>query len=265
MSWIINELKRIRDYVKKPLKEPQDFTDWLVFGDRPHIPIKEAAKAASDAAKAATRSYQDAVKAVAERNGDISPIIDDMRENIKGEELAPAAKPFIPPAPPLPPSNIPPAPPLPPSNIPPAPPLPPSNIPPAPPLPPQRELIPKPPRNSVAMQPQEEPKENTVDALMQSIRQGKPLKPTTRKQPPATKKTFLDELKENPKLTKKEIKIIQKEIKKQPQTFNDLIKANKKFQALSKQTETKNEPFEDEDWGFGIRRKPRGRKYGRKY
>ena len=243
MSWIINELKRIRDYVKKPLKEPQDFTDWLVFGDRPHIPIKEAAKAASDAAKAATRSYQDAVKAVAERNGDISPIIDDMRENIKGEELAPAAKPFIPPAPPLPPSNIPPA----------------------PPLPPQRELIPKPPRNSVAMQPQEEPKENTVDALMQSIRQGKPLKPTTRKQPPATKKTFLDELKENPKLTKKEIKIIQKEIKKQPQTFNDLIKANKKFQALSKQTETKNEPFEDEDWGFGIRRKPRGRKYGRKY
>jgi len=243
MSWIINELKRIRDYVKKPLKEPQDFTDWLVFGDRPHIPIKEAAKAAADAAKAATKSYQDAAKAVAERNGDISPIIDDMRENIKGEELAPAAKPFIPPAPPLPPSNIPPA----------------------PPLPPQQELIPKPPRNSVAMQPQEEPKENTVDALMQSIRQGKPLKPTTRKQPPATKKTFLDELKENPKLTKKEIKIIQKEIKKQPQTFNDLIKANKKFQALSKQTETKNEPFEDEDWGFGIRRKPRGRKYGRKY
>jgi len=243
MSWIINELKRIRDYVKKPLKEPQDFTDWLVFGDRPHIPIKEAAKAAADAAKAATKSYQDAAKAVGNRTGDISPIIDDMRENIKGEELAPAAKPFIPPAPPLPPSNIPSA----------------------PPLPPQQELIPKPPRNSVAMQPQEEPKENTVDALMQSIRQGKPLKPTTRKQPPATKKTFLDELKETPKLTKKEIKIIQKEIKKQPQTFNDLIKANKKFQALSKQTETKNEPFEDEDWGFGIRRKPRGRKYGRKY
>jgi hypothetical protein len=109
-------------------------------------------------------------------------------ENIKDEELSKPPKPFIPPAPPLPPSEkpyIPPAPPLPPSSkpfIPPAPPLPPSSeqlspvpfvpfIPPAPPLPPSNELTPRPPKNSVVFV-EEEPKENPVNDLLRSIREG---------------------------------------------------------------------------------------------
>jgi hypothetical protein len=159
------------------------------------------------------------------------------------------------------PSNIPPAPPL-PSNIPPAPPLP-SNIPPAPPLPPQKELIPKPPAGSVIYQ-KPEPKENENDKFLESIRKGTTLKPV-KKPEIKIKKSFLDELKETPKLTKKEIKIIQKEVKKAEPSFNDLIKANKKFQALSKNMETKDEEFVDEDWGFGLKKPKNKRKKQPKY
>jgi hypothetical protein len=248
MSWIFKEL---RNFAKKPLEEEQDFMDWLVFGNRAHKPKKV---------------IPEVIKT--------EPDIDDIKDIIKNEELSPAPKPFIPPAPPLPPSNIPPAPPLPPSNIPPAPPLPvfnippapplPSfNIPPAPPLPPQKELIPKPPAGSVIYQ-KPEPKENENDKFLESIRKGTTLKPV-KKPEIKIKKSFLDELKEVPKLTKKEIKIIQKEVKKQPQTFNDLIKANKKFQALSKNMETKDEEFVDEDWGFGLKKRKNKRKKQPKY
>lgn len=250
MSWFADELKKIRNYVKKPLDEPQGIFDWLVFGDRPHKRRDEV------------KTVKDEVKTVPEiinTPNDTGSRIDDMLEVVKNEQLAPPAN--IPPAPPLPPMNIPPAPPLPPMNIPPAPPLPPSNIPPAPPLPPmniQPETIPKPPVGTVAMQPKDEPAENMVDALMQSIRQGKPLKPTKAKQPPVIKKSFIDELKEKPTLVKKK-EVKQKEVKQKPLTMNDLIKENKKFQALSRNLETKDEDDIDYFEGWG-RKKRRGRK-----
>ena len=37
MSWILKEL---RNYALRPLDEPQDFMDWLVFGNRAHKPQK---------------------------------------------------------------------------------------------------------------------------------------------------------------------------------------------------------------------------------
>jgi hypothetical protein len=237
MSWLFKEL---RNFAKRPLDEPQDIFDWLVFGNRPHKPKK---------------IIPDVIKT--EQN------IDDIKDNIRNEELSPAPKPFIPPAPPLPPSNIPPAPPLPVFNIPPAPPLPLSNIPPAPPLPPQKELIPKPSPGSVIYQ-KPEPKENQNDKFLESIRQGTKLKPV-KKPELKVEKSFLDELKSKPKLTKKEIKIIQKEVKKVEPSFNDLLKANKKFQSLSKNLETKDEPFVDEDWGFGLRKLKNKRKRQQKY
>ena len=255
MSWIFKEL---RNFAKKPLEEEQDFMDWLVFGNRAHKPKKMTPEAIEKAVSMANDEISRAIKT--------TQTIDDIKDNIRNEELSPAPKPFIPPAPPLPPSNIPPAPPLPPSNIPPAPPLPPSfnippapplppsfNIPPAPPLPPQKELIPKPPAGSVVYQ-KPEPKENEKDKFLESIRKGTTLKPV-KKPEIKIKKSFLDELKETPKLTKKEIKIIQKEVKKEPQTFNDLIKANKKFQALSRNVETKNEDNDIDDFaGWGIKK-----------
>jgi thymidylate synthase len=71
----------------------------------------------------------------------------------------------------------------------------------------------------------------------------------------STKKLqFLEELKTKPSLSKpKPVK--QKPIKEKPLTMNDLLKANKKFQALSKQTETKNEDFVDDFEGWGKRRR----------
>jgi hypothetical protein len=263
MSWILKEL---RNYALRPLDEPQDLMDWLVFGNRAHKP-----------------KPQKIIPEVIEKD-EVSRAI----ENIKGEELSKPSKPFIPPAPPLPPSEkpfippapplppsekpfIPPAPPLPPSEkpfIPPAPPLPPSEqlspvpfkpfIPPAPPLPPSNELTPRPPKNSVVFV-EEEPKENPVNDLLRSIREGTTLKPTKKKEPVVEKKSFLDELKEKPKLNKPKI-VKQKEPKKEPKkevlTFNDLIKQNKKFQALSKNVETKNEDDIDyfEGWGRKKRR-----------
>ena len=254
MSWIFKEL---RNFAKKPLEEEQDFMDWLVFGNRAHKPKKMTPEAIEKAVSMANDEISRAIKT--------TQTIDDIKDNIRNEELSPAPKPFIPPAPPLPPSNIPPAPPLPPSfNIPPAPPLPPSfNIPPAPPLPPQKELIPKPPAGSVVYQ-KPEPKENEKDKFLESIRKGTTLKPV-KKPEIKIKKSFLDELKETPKLTKKEIKIIQKEVKKAEPSFNDLIKANKKFQALSRNVETKNEEFVDEDWGFGLKKPKNKRKKQPKY
>jgi hypothetical protein len=235
MSWIFKEL---RNFAKRPLEEEQGIMDWLVFGNRAHKPKKV---------------IPEVIKT--------EPDIDDIKDIIKNEELSPAPKPFIPPAPPLP-SNIPPAPPL-PSNIPPAPPLP-SNIPPAPPLPPIKELIPKPRPESVIYQ-KPEPKENENDKFLESIRKGTTLKPV-KKPEIKIKKSFLDELKEAPKLTKKEIKIIQKEVKKSPPSFNDLIKANKKFQALSRNVETKNEENEiDEFAGWGIKKPKNKRKKQPKY
>ena len=253
MSWIFKEL---RNFAKRPLEEEQGIMDWLVFGNRAHKPKKITPEAIEKAVSMANDEISRAIKT--------TQTIDDIKDNIRNEELSPAPKPFIPPAPPLPPSNIPPAPPLPPSNIPPAPPLPVFNIPPAPPLPPQKELIPKPPAGSVVYQ-KPEPKENEKDKFLESIRQGTKLKPV-KKPEIKIKKSFLDELKEAPKLTKKEIKIIQKEVKKSPPSFNDLIKANKKFQALSRNVETKNEENEiDEFAGWGIKKPKNKRKKQPKY
>ena len=243
MSWIFKEL---RNFAKKPLEEEQDFMDWLVFGNRATKPKKMTPEAIEKAVSMANDEISRAIKT--------TQTIDDIKDNIRNEELSPAPKPFIPPAPPLPPSNIPSAPPLPPSF----------NIPPAPPLPPQKELIPKPPAGSVVYQ-KPEPKENENDKFLESIRKGTTLKPV-KKPEIKIKKSFLDELKETPKLTKKEIKIIQKEVKKQPQTFNDLIKANKKFQALSRNVETKNEDNDIDDFaGWGIKKPKNKRKKQPKY
>jgi hypothetical protein len=214
MSWILKEL---RNYALRPLDEPQDLMDWLVFGNRPHKPQKMTPEAIEKASSVANDEVSRAIK------------------NIKDEELSKPPKPFIPPAPPLPPSEKP--------FIPPAPPLPPSEqlspvpfkpfIPPAPPLPPSNEFTPRPPKESVVYV-EPEPNENPVNNLLRSIREGKTLKPTKKKEPVIEKKSFLDELKEKPKLNKPKI-VKQKEPKKSDVlTFNDLIKQNKKFQSLSK-------------------------------
>jgi hypothetical protein len=224
MSWILREL---RDWAKRPLDEPQGVADWLVFGNRPTRPKPKI-------------PFEDAFSRV-----------DDALKIVKNEQLSPApATPtpsIIPPAPPVP-SFIPPAPPLPhqPSFIPPAPPLPPpapSIIPPAPPLP---SFTAPPPKKNI------EEEGNAQDALLESIRQGIKLKPAKK---PKEKTSFLDEIKQ-PKLTKTRA-IKQLEQKPKPLTFNDLIKQNKKFQALSQQRETKDEPFVDEDWGFGKKKRKR--------
>ena len=242
MSWILNELKRLRDYVKKPLKEEQDFTDWLVFGNRDYVKPETIEKAHS--------------------------MVNDAIKNIKDEELSKPSKPFIPPAPPLPPSEeLSPVPFKP--FIPPAPPLPPSSeqlspvpfkpfIPPAPPLPPSNEFTPRPSKQSVVFV-EPEPKENPINDLLRSIREGKTLK-SVKKKEPVVKTSFLDELKLAPKLKPKIIK--QKEPKKEVLTMNDLIKQNKKFQALSRNLETKDENYVDdfEGWGrFLKKRRPRRR------
>jgi hypothetical protein len=205
MSWIFKEL---RNFAKRPLEEEQGIMDWLVFGNRAHKPKKV---------------IPEVIKT--------EPDIDDIKDIIKNEELSPAPKPFIPPAPPL---------------------------------PPIKELIPKPRPESVIYQ-KPEPKENENDKFLESIRKGTTLKPV-KKPEIKIKKSFLDELKEAPKLTKKEIKIIQKEVKKSPPSFNDLIKANKKFQALSRNVETKNEENEiDEFAGWGIKKPKNKRKKQPKY
>jgi hypothetical protein len=246
MSWIFKEL---RNFAKKPLEEEQDFMDWLVFGNRAHKPKKMTPEAIEKAVSMANDEISRTIKT--------TQTIDDIKDIIKNEELSPAPKPFIPPAPPLPISPeekqfVP--------FIPPAPPLPISPeekqfvpfIPPAPPLP-QKELIPKPSPGSVIYQ-KPEPKENENDKFLESIRKGTTLKPV-KKPEIKIKKSFLDELKEAPKLTKKEIKIIQKEVKKAEPSFNDLIKANKKFQALSRNVETKNEDNDIDDFaGWGIKK-----------
>lgn len=239
MSWILKEL---RNYALRPLDEPQDFMDWLVFGNRAHKP-----------------KPQKIIPEVIEKD-EVSRAI----ENIKDEELSKPPKPFIPPAPPLPPSSekpfIPPAPPLPSSEqLSPVPFIP--FIPPAPPLPPSNEFTPRPPKESVVFV-EPEPKENPVNDLLRSIREGTTLKPTKKKEPVVEKKSFLDELKEKPKLNKPKI-VKQKEPKKEPKkevlTFNDLIKQNKKFQALSRNLETKDDNYVDDFEGWG-RKKRRARR-----
>jgi hypothetical protein len=175
--------------------------------------------------------------------------------------LPPASSSNIPPAPSLPPSfasSVPPPPPLPPSfasSVPPAPPLPPSGVPPPPPPPPS--FIERPPEGSIILgQSKPDSKTNQTDDLLRAIREGKSLKPVVKKEPRREIGSFLEELKTKPSLSKpKSVK--QKPIKEKPLTMNDLLKANKKFQALSRQTETKNEPFEDdfEGWGKKKRRK----------
>ena len=193
MSWILKEL---RNYALRPLDEPQDFMDWLVFGNRAHKPQKMTPEAIEKASSMANDEVSRAIK------------------NIKGEELSKPPKPFIPPAPPLPPSE----------QLSPVPFVP--FIPPAPPLPPSNELTPRPPKNSVVFV-EEEPKENPVNDLLRSIREGTTLKPTKKKEPVVEKKSFLDELKEKPKLNKPKI-VKQKEPKKsEVLTMNDLIKQNR--------------------------------------
>jgi hypothetical protein len=232
--------KGLRDWAKRPLDEPQDIMDWLVFGHRPHkpkpIPIKKP-------------------EAV-----DESSRLDDLIKDVRNENLSPSgnAPPSIIPTPsivappPVPPSFIPPAPPL-PSNIPPAPPLP-SSVPPAPPLPPSLP-IPKPSKDSIIFeQSKPEAVENPRDAFLDSIRQGVKLKPNKPQKQPSIP-TLFDEIKK-PKLIKNRV-VKQKEPKIKEPTLNDLIKSNKKFQALSRQTETKNEDFVDEDWGFGKKKRKR--------
>lgn len=239
MSWILKEL---RNYALRPLDEPQDLMDWLVFGNRAHKPQKMTPETIEKASSVANDEVSRAIK------------------NIKGEELSKPPKPFIPsPLPPPPPPSekpfIPPAPPLPspdiiqeekPSPVPFKP-----FIPPAPPLPPSNELTPRPPKNSVVFV-EEEPKENPVNDLLRSIREGTTLKPTKKKEP-VVKTSFLDELKEKPKLNKPKI-VKQKEPKKEVLTFNDLIKQNKKFKSLSKNVETKNEDDIDYFEGWGVKK-----------
>ena len=225
MSWILNELRNLRNYAKKPLDEPQDFMDWLVFSNRAHKP-----------------QPQKIIPEVIEKD-EVSRAI----KNIKDEELSKPLKPFIPPAPPLPPS---------PEQLSPVPFKP--FIPPAPPLPPSNELTPRPPKNSVVFV-EEEPKENPVNDLLRSIRKGTTLKPTKKKEP-VVKTSFLDELKEKPKLNKPKI-VKQKEPKKEVLTFNDLIKQNKKFQALStRNLETKDNNYVDDFEGWGRKKNKRVKK-----
>jgi hypothetical protein len=276
MSWLVKELRNIRNYAKKPLEEEQDFFDWLVFGNRPvkkkpvepvQKEVKQTQDLMDDAIKKAREETENKIETPSFLSPRISieekpsfiisppaPIEKNILPSFSGVPLPPASSPSnIPPAPPLPPSFVPPAPPL-PSSVPPAPPLPPSFVPPAPPLPPS--VIEKPPKGSIILeQSKPEAKTNQTDDLLRSIREGKSLKPV-KKEPKREIGSFLEELKTKPSLSKpKPVK--QKPIKEKPLTMNDLIKANKKFQALSKQTETKNEPFEDdfEGWGKKKRRK----------
>ena len=261
MSWLVKELRNIRNYAKKPLEEEQDFFDWLVFGNRPvkkKPDIKQAVEQVQKEVKQTNNLMDDAIKKAREET-----------EN-KTETPSFSVSPSVPPAPTLPPSfsgvplppasssNIPPPPPLPPSfasSVPPAPALPPSSVPPPPPPPPS--FIERPPEGSIILgQSKPEAKTNQTDDLLRAIREGKTLKPVGKKEPKREIGSFLEELKTKPSLSKpKPVK--QKPIKEKPLTMNDLLKANKKFQALSKQTETKNEPFEDdfEGWGKKKRRK----------
>jgi hypothetical protein len=270
MSWLVKELRNIRNYAKKPLEEEQDFFDWLVFGNRPvkKKPVKQEQKEVKQEQKEVKQTndlMDDAIKKAREETENKTetpsflsppisieekpsfiisppaPIEKNILPSFSGVPLPPASSPFIPPAPPLPPSFVPPAPPL------------PSSVPPAPPLP---SVVEKPPKGSIILeQSKPEEKTNSTDDLLKAIREGKSLKPV-KKEPKREIGSFLEELKTKPSLSKpKPVK--QKPIKEKPLTMNDLLKANKKFQALSKQTETKNEPFEDdfEGWGKKKRRK----------
>lgn len=257
MSWLLKEFGKINKFVNKPLEEEQDFFDWLVFGNRPvkKKPVKQEQKEVKQEQKEVKQTndlMDDAIKQAREETENkietpsfavspSAPVETNILPSFSGVPLAPASSPNIPPAPPLPPSFVPPAPPLPPSFIPPAPPLPPS-------------VVEKPPKGSIILeQSKPEAKTNQTDDLLKAIREGKSLKPV-KKEPKREIGSFLEELKTKPSLTKpKPVK--QKPIKEKPLTMNDLLKANKKFQALSKQTETKNEDFVDEDWGFGKRRR----------
>jgi len=253
MSWLLKELGKINKFVNKPLEEEQDFFDWLVFGNRQvkkKPDIKQAVEKVQKEVKQTNDLMDDAIKKAREETENKietpsftvsppAPIEKNILPSFSGVPLAPASSP----------SNVPPAPPL-PSSVPPAPPLP-SSVPPAPPLP---SVIEKPPKGSIILeQSKPEEKTNSTDDLLRAIREGKSLKPV-KKEPKREIGSFLEELKTKPSLSKpKPVK--QKPIKEKPLTMNDLLKANKKFQALSKQTETKNEDFVDEDWGFGKRRR----------
>jgi hypothetical protein len=264
MSWLLKELGNINKFVNKPLEEEQDFFDWLVFGNRQvkkKPDIKQAVEKVQKEVKQTNDLMDDAIKQAREETENKietpsfvvsppAPVETNILPSFSGVPLAPASSPSnVPPAPPLPPSFVPPAPPL-PSSVPPAPPLP-SSVPPAPPLP---SVVEKPPKGSIILeQSKPEEKTNSTDDLLKAIREGKSLKPV-KKEPKREIGSFLEELKTKPSLSKpKPVK--QKPIKEKPLTMNDLLKANKKFQALSKQTETKNEDFVDEDWGFGKRRR----------
>jgi len=255
MSWLLKELGKINKFVNKPLEEEQDFFDWLVFGNRQvkkKSDIKQAVEKVQKEVKQSQDLMDDAIKKAREETENKietpsftvsppAPVETNILPSFSGVPLAPASSP----------SNVPPAPPLPPSFVPPAPPLPPSFVPPAPPLP---SVVEKPPKGSIILeQSKPEAKTNQTDDLLKAIREGKSLKPV-KKEPKREIGSFLEELKTKPSLSKpKPVK--QKPIKEKPLTMNDLLKANKKFQALSKQTETKNEDFVDEDWGFGKRRR----------
>jgi hypothetical protein len=267
MSWLVKELRNIRNYAKKPLEEEQDFFDWLVFGNRPvkkKPDIKQAVEQVQKEVKQSQDLMDDAIKKAREETKNKTetpsflsppisieekpsfiisppaPIEKNILPSFSGIPLAPASSP----------SNIPPAPPLPPSfasSVPPAP----SFVPPAPELP---SVVERPPEGSIILgQSKPEVKTNQTDDLLKAIREGKSLKPV-KKEPKKEIGSFLEELKIKPNLSKpKPVK--QKPIKEKPLTMNDLLKANKKFQALSKQTETKNEPFEDDFEGWGKKRR----------
>jgi len=255
MSWLLKELGKINKFVNKPLEEEQDFFDWLVFGNRQvkkKPDIKQAVEQVQKEVKQTNDLMDDAIKKAREETENkietpsfavspSAPVETNILPSFSGVPLAPASSP----------SNIPPAPPLPPSFVPPAPPLPPSFVPPAPPLP---SVVEKPPKGSIILeQSKPEEKTNQTDDLLRAIREGKSLKPV-KKEPKREIGSFLEELKTKPSLSKpKPVK--QKPIKEKPLTMNDLLKANKKFQALSKQTETKNEDFVDDFEGWGKRRR----------
>jgi hypothetical protein len=258
MSWLLKELGKINKFVNKPLEEEQDFFDWLVFGNRPvkkKPDIKQAVEKVQKEVKQTNDLMDDAIKKAREETENkietpsftVSPSVPvetNILPSFSGVPLAPASSPNIPLAPPLPPSFA--------SSVPPPPPLPPSSVPPPPPSPPS--FIERPPEGSIILgQSKPDSKTNQTDDLLKAIREGKSLKPV-KKEPKREIGSFLEELKTKPNLSKpKPVK--QKPIKEKPLTMNDLLKANKKFQALSKQTETKNEDFVDEDWGFGKRRR----------
>jgi hypothetical protein len=253
MAWIFKEL---RNWAKKPLDEPQDFADWLVFGDRPvkkkYYEDLEEAKINKQRDELVKKANEERQKLDETKDLILSPSIPQapplppptLDYDFESEKLSPPPKPFIPEAPPLPQPSLP--------FIPPPPPPPPAFVPKAPPPPPPPVFtpIPSPPppfENELA-----EPRQGDND-LLKSIRQGIKLKPA--KKPTTQKPSFLDEIKQ-PKLTApKPVK--QKPVKEKPLTMNDLLKANKKFQALSRQTETKDEPFVDDFEGWGKKRRRR--------